>query len=66
MASISIVYLVLCLLAGFIGRNRSIGFIGFFIASLLLTPIVILLVLTVSAPKENTDKPKVINKLDPS
>lgn len=58
MASISIAYFVLCLLAGYIGRKRSIGFIGFFISALLLTPIVILLVLAVSGTKESANNPK--------
>jgi uncharacterized paraquat-inducible protein A len=38
-----IVYLVLCFLIGIAGRHRRIGFFGFFILSLILTPVLTLL-----------------------
>ncbi|MGO8792959.1 MAG: hypothetical protein ACLQVL_36990 [Terriglobia bacterium] len=31
-------YLALCLVAGIVGRNRRIGFWGFFFCSIVLTP----------------------------
>jgi hypothetical protein len=46
-----ILYVALSLLVGFFGRNRTVGFAGMFVLSLLLTPIVMGLVLLVSAPK---------------
>ncbi|HQS13012.1 MAG: hypothetical protein B7Y62_10560 [Sphingomonadales bacterium 35-56-22] len=36
---------------GWFGRNRAIGFAGFFVLSLLLTPFVMALVLLVSVPR---------------
>ena len=36
-------------LVGFLGRHRRIGFLGFFLVSLLITPLLGLLVLILSA-----------------
>ncbi len=38
-------YLVLCLIAGIAGRNRRIGFWGYFFCSFIFTPIVSLMFL---------------------
>jgi hypothetical protein len=38
-------------LVGWIGRDRAIGFAGFFVLSLLFTPFVMALVLLVSVPR---------------
>lgn len=38
-------YLIFCLVLAFLGRHRRIGALGFFLASLLLTPIITLLIL---------------------
>ena len=46
------IWMGLCMLVGFAGRKRSIGFWGFFIASIFLTPILTMLVLLVTAPRE--------------
>jgi hypothetical protein len=43
-------YLALCLLAGFAGRDRRIGFWGCFFCSLIFTPFIILLFLYFMAP----------------
>ena len=37
-----IVYLILCLVVGLAGRSRRLGFFGFFLLSVLLTPVVAL------------------------
>ena len=44
-----ILYVVLCLVVAFLGRARRIGALGFFLASLVLTPLVALLILVLSA-----------------
>ncbi|MBW8727323.1 MAG: hypothetical protein JF625_19520 [Inquilinus limosus] len=43
-----LIYLGLCIVVGLAGRNRSIGFVGYVVLSLLLTPIVPLLFLLVT------------------
>jgi len=47
-------YLMLCFSAGVLGRNRAIGFSGFFFLSIVLTPFVMLLVYFLGAPREPT------------
>ena len=49
-------YAALSLLVGYLGRRRSIGFAGFFVLSLLLSPIVMSLVLLVGLPREPTSR----------
>jgi hypothetical protein len=46
-----LIYVGLAGLIGFLGRKSAIGFAGFFVLSLLLTPFVTALVLLVSAPR---------------
>lgn len=46
-----IYYLICCLAIGFLGRHRRIGALGFFLASVLLTPIISLLILVLSTHK---------------
>ncbi|MCK5682260.1 hypothetical protein KAI46_15780 [bacterium] len=46
-----LLYLILAILNGYIGRNRLIGFWGFFFISMLLTPILTLLFLIFSTPR---------------
>lgn len=46
-----IVYVSICAIVGFFGRNRSVGFSGIFTFSLLVSPVIMALVLIVSAPK---------------
>jgi hypothetical protein len=45
------IYVALCLLVGWLGRDRAIGFAGFLVLSLLLNPLIALLLLVVSAPR---------------
>ena len=46
-----VAYVLLCLVVGFFGRKRAIGFPGMFVASVLVTPLVMGLVLILTAPK---------------
>ncbi len=45
-------YLALCLLAAIAGRNRRIGFWGFFFSSILFTPLISLMFLYFSTPRK--------------
>ena len=47
-----IFYIVACLAVGYIGRNRRIGLLGFFLGSVVLTPLITLLILVLTAPKK--------------
>ena len=44
------VWAVLSLVAGWLGRNRQFGFWGFFLASLVFSPVVVLLVWALTDP----------------
>ncbi len=48
MANYSFLYLVVCALIGYWGRDRKFGFWGYFIAALLLTPMVGAVIVLVS------------------
>jgi hypothetical protein len=48
--AIALIYIVFCLLTGLCGTQRRLGFFGTFIISLLITPVVMLLVLILTAP----------------
>ena len=45
-------YLALCGVAGIAGRNRRIGFWGFFFSSIVFTPIISLLFMFFSTPRK--------------
>jgi hypothetical protein len=45
-------YLVLCLLAAILGRNRRIGFWGFFFCSIIFTPVISLFFLFFTTPRK--------------
>ncbi len=49
---VAVLYVVACLIVGWMGRNRVVRFPGIFILSLLLTPPFIALALFVSKAKE--------------
>jgi len=51
-AIVVIIYIVFCILTGLCGSQRRMGFFGTFIMSLFLTPIVMLIVLKLTAPSE--------------
>lgn len=46
-----IAYLILCLIVGLLGRNKQIGFWGFFLLSIVITPIVPLLFMLIDRPR---------------
>jgi hypothetical protein len=55
--SIAIVlYVVFCLLAGICGSYRRMGFFGTFLLSLVITPVVMLLVLILTAPLNRVER----------
>jgi uncharacterized membrane protein YhdT len=43
-----VVYIAAALVVAFLGRDRQIGFAGFFLVALLATPVVALIVLMIS------------------
>jgi hypothetical protein len=49
---VAVAYLIASLLVGFAGRGRQIGFAGFFVLSLLLTPLVTYLIYLLGAPRD--------------
>jgi hypothetical protein len=53
---IIIIYLVFCLLAGLCGIHRRMGFFGTFLISLVVTPVVVLLVLILTAPSHRVER----------
>ncbi len=48
-----VLYVVFAILVGICGSRRRMGFIGTFILSLLLTPILMLIVLMITGPAAN-------------
>jgi len=46
-----IAYLILCLIVGMLGRDKQIGFWGFFLLSIIITPIVPLLFMLIDRPR---------------
>jgi len=54
--SIAIVlYLIFCILAGLCGSHRRMGFFGTFLLSLVVTPVLVLLVLILTAPSRRDE-----------
>ncbi len=51
MSFLAILYISLSLVAGYIGRDRVIGFVGFTLVSLILSPLVAWIILLVTKPK---------------
>ena len=47
-----VAYVVLCLVVGVFGRGRAIGFPGVFVVSFVVTPLLMALVLILTAPKQ--------------
>jgi hypothetical protein len=55
-----VLYLIFCILAGLCGTHRRMGFFGTFLLSLVITPVVVLLVLILTAPsrRDEGDRPQ--------
>jgi hypothetical protein len=53
-----LVYLAFCLLTGLCGSKRRIGFLGTFIISLFITPVVMLIVLLMTGPSREIEWPR--------
>ncbi len=51
----AIVYVIFCLLTGLCGIQRRLGFWGTFIISLFITPVLMLLVLLLTAPSHRAE-----------
>ena len=51
-----IIYLIFCLLAGFCGIHRRMGFFGTFLISLVITPVLVLFVLILTAPSPRAER----------
>jgi hypothetical protein len=51
-AMLYVMYFLFSLVAGWLGRKRQFGFWGFFLAALLFTPPVVLLVWALTSPME--------------
>jgi uncharacterized membrane protein len=51
-----ILYVAFCLLAGLCGSQRRMGFFGTFLVSLVVTPVVVLLVLILTAPSHRDER----------
>ncbi len=48
MTNLSFIYVAVCALVGYFGRDRKFGFWGYFIGALLLTPLVGVVLVLVS------------------
>jgi len=44
-----VAYLVLCMIVGLLGHKRAIGFWGFFVLSIILTPLLVTLILALTS-----------------
>jgi hypothetical protein len=55
-AALVIIYVVFCLLAGLCGTRRRMGFFGTFLASFVLTPVVVVLVLVLTEPRRRVPR----------
>jgi hypothetical protein len=51
----SIIYVVFCLLTGFCGIDRRMGFFGTFLLALLTTPLVVLPLLLLTGPNRRVE-----------
>jgi hypothetical protein len=50
-----LVYIVVCLLTGFCGTHRRMGFWGTFLMALVTTPLVVWLVLFITGPSRRVE-----------
>lgn len=56
MISYILIYLLLCVCIGYLGRNRTMHFLGYFLFSIILTPIGGILLLIPSELREPKQK----------
>ncbi len=49
---VAVIYALLCLIAGILGRKRRIGFWGYFFCSFIFTPFISLAFLFFAAPRK--------------
>jgi antibiotic biosynthesis monooxygenase (ABM) superfamily enzyme len=54
-AALILAYVLVCLLTGFCGTHRRMGYWGTFFFSLLATPLVVLLVLFITGPSRHVE-----------
>jgi hypothetical protein len=50
---LAVAYLIGSFLVAFVGRRRRIGYFGFLLVSLLITPILALLILFITTPRKD-------------
>ena len=50
-----LIYLVFCLLVGLCGSQRRLGFLGTFILSLFITPVVMVIILLLTGPPRGAE-----------
>jgi hypothetical protein len=55
MAAAILAYILVCLLTGFAGNHRRMGFWGTFFLALLITPLVLLPVLFITGPSRRVE-----------
>ncbi|MGJ4928865.1 hypothetical protein ACQR1I_05800 [Bradyrhizobium sp. HKCCYLS2038] len=53
-AAYALIYLTFCVLVGLCGTQRRLGFLATFIASIIVTPVVVLVILLLTAPANST------------
>lgn len=51
-----IAYLILCLIVGLLGRDKVIGFWGFFLLSIIITPIVPFVFMLITRPRRRSPR----------
>jgi len=54
-AAAILAYIIVCLLTGFCGTHRRMGFWGTFFLSLIVTPLLVLVVLFVTGPSRRVE-----------
>jgi hypothetical protein len=55
LAAAILAYVIVCLLTGFAGTHRRMGFWGTFFLSLITTPLVVLIVLFITGPSRRVE-----------
>ena len=52
MLGLILLYLVLCLITGLLGINRAMGYFGATLMSVLVTPIIAIIIIKLTAPRQ--------------